>query len=79
MAINVDNLQTFTDAELLTLYRWCLANGAAGQSRSINGRNVQFPPLKDLMSAIDWLEGRINAASDSAGGGIALVQVGQPQ
>jgi hypothetical protein len=29
------------------------------------------------MAAIGWLEGRINAAADDSGGGIALAQFGE--
>lgn len=76
MAIDVDNLQAFTDAELLKLYRWALANNAAGQTRQIEGRSVSFPPLLDLMKAIDWLEKRIEAAGNSGDGNTILVQFG---
>lgn len=79
MSINIDSLQTFTDADLLKLYRWAMANGAAGQSRSVNGRNVQFPPLERLMKAIEWLESRVAQEASEPGGNIALVQVGRPQ
>lgn len=78
MAIDINGIQAFTDSELLTLYRWALANNAAGQSRTIEGRSVSFPPLADLMKAVDWLESRVNADS-ATGGGIALVSFGDPQ
>lgn len=71
MAIDISSIQTFTDAQLLILYRWALANNAAGQTRTIEGRTVAFPPLDQLMKAVDWLEGRENAVS---GGGIAEAQ-----
>jgi hypothetical protein len=70
-------LPDYTDAQLLKLYRWALANGAAGTSRSINGRAITFPALPSLLSAIEWLEERVQAASDGTGGSIALVQFGE--
>lgn len=82
--MSIDNayiaaLSTFTDDELLKLYRWAMVNGAGGTSRTINGRSITFPSTTDLMAAINWLEGRVNAAADAAagGGGIALVQFGE--
>ncbi len=76
MAIDVDALQTFTDAQLLKMYRWALAMNAAGQTRTIEGRTVTFPALNDLKNMIDWLEKRV--ASDSEGGGAVLVEFGDP-
>jgi hypothetical protein len=74
--VDPSTLRTYTDAELLSLYRWAMANGAGGQTRTIGGRSITFPPLPDLMQAVTWLESRVNAASDD-GGGIALVQYGE--
>lgn len=76
MAINISNLQTFTDAELLTLYRHALATGAAGQDRQMSdGRRITFPPIEALMKAIDWLEKRTNADEFD---GTALLQFNEP-
>lgn len=77
MAIDVDAVSTYTDAELLVLYRHCLATGAAGTTRQINGRMIQIPDIDKLMKLIDWLEARINTATDATAGGIALVQFGE--
>ncbi len=77
MAIDVQSIQSFTDDELLKLYRWALANNAAGQSRTIEGRSVSFPPLDQLMKAVDWLESRVNTSEN--GGGVALAQFGDAQ
>jgi hypothetical protein len=77
MAIDVENIQEFTEADLLKLYRWAMANNAAGQTRSIDGRSVSFPPLESLMKAIGWLESRVNATEQ--GGGIALVEFSEPR
>jgi len=60
-------LPAYTDAELLLLYRWALANGAAGQSRTINGRSISFPNVNDIMAAIDWLQQKTNVAAGDDG------------
>lgn len=73
MAIDVDSIQSFTEAELLKLYRWAFAMNAAGQTRTTNdGRTVSFPPLPELIKAIEWLEARA-IADDNSGGGIVEV------
>ena len=72
-------LPTYTDAELLSLYRWGLANNAAGQQRTINGRSVTFPTQTELLKTIEWLEGRVESAGDGEGGNIALAQFGEAQ
>lgn len=72
MSINVDALQTFTDPELLKLYRWAMAVGAAGQTRTISGRSVTFPNVKDLRETIAWLEARGASSADGGGVDVAL-------
>jgi hypothetical protein len=74
MAIDISSLQTFSDSDLLKLYRWALATGAAGQSRTISGRSISFPNPKDLMDLIERLEART-----STDGGSALGVFGDPQ
>ena len=76
MAITMSGVQEFTDAQLLILYRWGLANGAAGQSRQIEGRTITFPPINELRKTIDWLEGREDQ-SGTIDDSIALVRFGQ--
>jgi len=77
MPIDVASIQEFSDADQLKLYRWAIAMNAAGQTRSIDGRSVSFPALPDLMKMIDWLEKRIEVASQSGeGGGAVLVKFG---
>jgi hypothetical protein len=76
---DITALPSYTDAELLKLYRSALANGWAGTSRTINGRSITFAGPKELRDTIQWLETRINDASDDAGGGLALVQFGEPR
>lgn len=67
-------LPDYTDAELLKLYRWGLANNAAGQSRMMNGRSVTFPGVKDMLAVIDKLEERTSADEN---GGFALVTLNE--
>jgi hypothetical protein len=72
MSINVSQLATYSDQDLLTIYRWALANGAAGQTREIAGRSMSFPPAGVIMNEIiPALEMRLAAAN---GGTTAVVQ-----
>ena len=74
---SIDALPDYTDAHLVKLYRWGLANNAAGQTRNINGAMVSFPSVPDMMKAIEWAETRINSGGE-AGGDTALVIFGEP-
>jgi hypothetical protein len=78
MAIDVSSLQTFTDAELLIIYRNALATGAFRQEMDFNGRRVKVPDAKTVLMIIETLEARcaVDAAADN-GGGTALVQYGE--
>jgi hypothetical protein len=81
MSINVNNVPQYQDTDLLTLYRWALANGAAGQRRTIQGRDITFPTTAEIISTITWLEQRIqddaNAAS-GAPGNVSVVTFNDP-
>ena len=77
MAINLDNVQTFTDSELLTLYRQAIAINAAGEERRLSdGRSIRFPSQAEIRKTIEWLEDRVNAADND---GNALLQFNEPQ
>jgi hypothetical protein len=69
---DIAGLPDYTDAELLKMYRWALINNAAGQTRSIAGRTVQFPTADEIRKTIQWLEDRVAAASNAVGGNMAL-------
>lgn len=73
MSTGVDpsNLRTYTDAELITLYRWALANGAAGQTRTIAGRSVSFPSAPDMLKVLAVFEARQQATL--TGDGVSVV------
>lgn len=77
MAINTSAVQTFTDAELLILYRNALAAIATGQAVSIGGRQLTRANLADVRDMIEWLESRTNASTE--GGNTALGVFGEPQ
>jgi hypothetical protein len=57
-----------TDAQLLVLYNEALQAIATGQSYRIGTRNLSRADLKDVRETIEWLDRRINAASDKVGG-----------
>ncbi len=72
MSINISGLQTFTDTEILTCYRYALATGAFRQEVEISGRRLKIPDAKTVRETITWLESRVNAD-----GNIALGQYGE--
>jgi hypothetical protein len=79
MAIDTD-IQTFTDAELLKLYRKALADIAVGgQGYGLSGRTLTRADLGDIIDVIEKLEGRIEEESNTEGGGsVVLAQFGDP-
>lgn len=76
MAIDVGSIQTFTDEELIVIYRLAMATGAYRQSITIGGRTLNVPGPKEVRDTIDWLESRGTVGDDSLGGA-ALVQYGE--
>jgi len=74
MSIALDNVQDFTDAELLKLTRYALASLMLGKSVTIAGRALTREDAPSLRETIEWLEQRIEADSADTGGTIALVQ-----
>lgn len=81
MSINVAQLPTYSDQDLVNLYRWGLANSAAGTTRAIQGRSITFPSVQDMIRVIAWAEQRIqddaNASSGQAGN-VAVVTFDDP-
>ncbi len=69
-------MPTYTDAELLILYRMALANGWAGTSRSISGRSITFPEPDKILDLIERLEDRVGGGD--FGDGIALAELLRP-
>lgn len=79
MAIDHSSVQTHTDAQLLALYRDCMAKIALGQSYSMNGRTMSRADLKEVREMIEWLEERVETdAAGEEGGGSVLVQFSEP-
>jgi hypothetical protein len=61
---------------LLAKYNTCLEAIALGQSYEINGRQLTRANLREVRETIDWLEKKIDNASD-ASGGFDLVSIGR--
>ena len=79
MAIDVDNIQTFTAAQQLALVEYAIASiMAGGQSISIGGRQFTRASLKDLQDWRDQLKQEIGDTSTDDSTGIALVRFGDP-
>ena len=65
MVTKVTTANTYSDAELLALFREGVALIAAtGQSYQIAGRTYNAASLPAMRDMIDWLEGRISAESN---------------
>lgn len=54
---------TYTDAELLALYRECLARISQNQKYEIDDRVFEAADLPEVRKMVDWLEQKVNAAS----------------
>lgn len=77
MTINVDNIQTFTDAELLKLVRYAIAQiTVRGGSYSVAGRTFTSASIGELRSLERELDARVAAAS---GPTIARGRFNRPQ
>jgi hypothetical protein len=63
MALTVAQLTT-----ALTSYNACLLAISLGQSYEINGRQMTRANLREVRDTIDWLEKKIDVASDTSGG-----------
>jgi hypothetical protein len=65
MVTKVTTANTYSDTELLTLFREGVALIAAtGQSYQISGRTYNAASLPAMRDMIDWLEGRISAEAN---------------
>lgn len=61
MAFNLENpIGTGTNAELLELYRACLARISVNQSYTIGNRTFTMADLPEVRKTIDWLEPKVN-------------------
>jgi len=60
--IDIDDVQVYTDADLLVLYRNGLATGIVTY-RAINGRIINITDIDKILKTIEWLENRIANAT----------------
>jgi len=76
MVSKVTTANTYSDAELLALFREGVALIAStGQSYQIAGRSYNAASLPAMRDMIDWLEGRI--AAESSGLATNYVRLGR--
>jgi hypothetical protein len=82
VTIDVASLQTFSDSELLTIYRNALATGAFRQEMHMqDGRMIRVPAQDQVLKTIAWLEKRIAddaSAADGTGGNVAFAKFADP-
>ncbi len=55
--------ETYTDQEIVDLYRQGLAEGSAGQTRTIRGKTIVYPSAEVMLKVIKEFEGRVINAS----------------
>ena len=70
--------ETYTDPELLELYRQAMAKISIGEEYTIGGRTLKSADLQAVRETIDWLEQRIQASS-TTGSNTALARFGRPR
>lgn len=58
---------TYSDQELLDLYRQGIAEGSAGQTRTVRGKTITYPSLREMWALVKELEMRIAATSGRIG------------
>ena len=68
------SIVTYTDADLLLLWRAAYAACSMGQSYSISGRQLTRANLPEIVKQITWLETRTNADGHGLGRGPAFAQ-----
>lgn len=78
MAIDISQIQTFTDTDLLVLMRNAYAQISLGQSYTIGTRTLTRADLASVQDQISWLESRVNADGNGLGSGSAFVQFNEP-
>jgi len=62
MAIDMSLIQTFTDAEIVTLMRFAIAQNAAGQTIKYEGRTVVLPTLIEINAILQAFEDRVSVS-----------------
>lgn len=79
MAIDLNDIQTFTDAQILLVLRASLVSSAIASQYSIGGRQIIRMSGTQIQALIDVYEQRVSAAAVEGGGGDVLVRFGEPQ
>ena len=69
--IDVDSIQTFTNAELARIFRRAAVDAAFAQSMSVNGHSLARMSAEKLMSLADAYEA---AAARERSGGFSVAQ-----
>jgi len=64
MAIDLTDIQDFSDANLLAIAKQAYANAMLSQALSTGDRAITRPRIDRLKEQIEWLEQRIGAAND---------------
>lgn len=55
--------ETYTDAELLALYRQALAELSTAQSTTLRGKTVTRAAIPHIKDTVVWLEKRVNGGT----------------
>lgn len=77
--INIAALQQFTDTDMVTLFRWAIAQLALSESVEIEGRKITRAQLPSLQAALQFFEERVNdALYAQAGGNVAVAGFTDP-
>ena len=58
---------TWTDAELLALYREALVELSVAQSTTLRGKTVTRASIPHIREMVEWLENRIDKSSGFSG------------
>lgn len=78
--VDVNNIPTITDAQMLALSRLNYARALEAQSLGKGDRNLMRADLTKLQAAIDYWEEKVNAASGlSTDGGVAYAAFEPPR
>jgi hypothetical protein len=76
--INLANIPNYTDANMVTLLRYGIAQLAISEEVTVAGRHVRRADLPKLMDTLKIFEARVAATGDASGGQFALASLGNP-
>lgn len=78
MAIDPDDISTYTDAEIVKALRAALVNTAVARQYSLNGRSLEHWSPEEINKVLVIFETRVANASGGRGT-TATVKFGRPQ